>query len=69
MRTTSIWRLPEVLRQTDLSRSTIYEMISRGDFPRQIKLSRRAVGWAADEVIEWINEKATGRRLVDPGSS
>ena len=69
MHTKAIWRLPEVLRQTGLSRSTIYEMVSRGDFPRQIKLGRRAVGWAADEVIEWINEKATGRRLVDRGSS
>ena len=69
MHTTAIWRLPEVLRQTGLSRSTIYEMISRGDFPRQIKLGRRAVGWAADEVIEWNNEKATGRRLVDRGSA
>ena len=69
MHSTAIWRLPEVLRRTGLSRSTIYEMISRGDFPRQIKLGRRAIGWAADEVIEWINEKATGRRLVDRGSA
>jgi prophage regulatory protein len=69
MHTTVTWRLPDVLRQTGLSRSTIYEMISRGEFPRQIKLGRRAVGWAADEVIEWINEKATGRRLVDRRSA
>lgn len=60
-------------------------MISRGDFPRQIKLGRRAVGWVVDEVIEWISArsdsrfgdvsdpddtvKATRRRLVDRGSS
>lgn len=85
MRTTAIWCLPEVLRQTGLSRSTIYEMISRGDFPPQIRLGQRAVGWVADEVIEWINAKvdsrfanisdldytvnATGRRFVDRGSS
>ena len=85
MHTKAIWRLPEVLRQTGLSRSTIYEMVSRGDFPRQIKLSRRAVGWTVDEIVEWINArsesrfaevsdpdnivKATGRCLADRGSS
>ena len=53
MTTITIWRLPEVLRQTGLSRSTIYEMISRGDFPRKVKLGRRAVGWIADDVVQW----------------
>ena len=57
MSTTTIWRLPEVLRQTGLSRSTIYEMISRGEFPRQVKLGRRAVGWIANDVDEWIHSK------------
>jgi prophage regulatory protein len=57
MTTTTIWRLPEVLRQTGLSRSTIYEMIGRGDFPRQVQLGRRAVGWIADDVVKWIHAK------------
>jgi prophage regulatory protein len=57
MSTTTIWRLPEVLRQTGLSRSTIYDMISRGDFPRQVQLGRRAVGWMAADVLDWIHAK------------
>ena len=61
MSTTAIWRLPEVLRQTGLSRSTIYEMISRGDFPRQIQLGRRAVGWIAEDIVAWVHAKADGR--------
>jgi len=61
MTTITIWRLPEVLRQTGLSRSTIYEMISRGDFPRQVKLGRRAVGWIADDVVQWIHAKVDSR--------
>ena len=61
MTTTTIWRLPEVLRRTGLSRSTIYEMISRGDFPRQVKLGRRAVGWIANDVDEWIRSKVSSR--------
>ena len=57
MSTATIWRLPEVLRQTGLSRSTIYDMISRGDFPRQVQLGRRAVGWMAEDVLDWIHAK------------
>ena len=52
-----IWRLRDVLEQTGLSRSTIYEMISRGEFPRQFNLGPRAVGWPADDVLEWIDSK------------
>ena len=54
---TTIWRLPEVLRQTGLSRSTVYEMIARGEFPRQVQLGRRAVGWIAEDVVQWVHAK------------
>ena len=57
MSITTIWRLPEVLRQTGLSRSTVYEMIARGDFPQQVQLGRRAVGWIAEDVVQWIHGK------------
>ena len=63
MSTATIWRLPEVLRHTGLSRSTVYEMVSRGDFPRQIQLGRRAVGWLAADVLAWIEAR------VDTGST
>lgn len=53
----TIWRLPEVMAHTGLSRSTIYLKISLGDFPPQISLGLRAVGWIADEIIDWINEQ------------
>ncbi|MCH8060411.1 MAG: AlpA family phage regulatory protein, partial [Proteobacteria bacterium] len=41
MSTKRVWRLPEVIIQTGLSRSTIYEMIKRGEFPRQFNLGAR----------------------------
>ena len=63
MSTTTIWRLPEVLRQTGLSRSTIYEMISRGDFPQQVQLGRRAVGWIAEDVLDWIHTRIEPDRV------
>ncbi len=57
MLTAKIWRLPEVLKQTGLSRSTIYEMIGRGEFPRQINFGPRAVGWVVDDVLAWLDAK------------
>ena len=57
----TIWRLPQVMRRTGLSRSTIYEMIGRGEFPQQVRLGRRAVGWIAADVDEWISAKANLR--------
>ena len=68
MSTATIWRLPEVLRKTGLSRSTNYEMISRGDFQRQEQLGRLAVGWIADDVIDWIHAKIDTNPTDSPTS-
>jgi len=69
MSTTTIWRLPEVLRQTGLSRSTIYEMISRGEFPQQVQLGRRAVGRKAEDVLDWIRAKVDADLADSPTST
>lgn len=50
----TIWRLPDVMAQTGLSRSTIYDLVSQEKFPSQINLGPRAVGWVASEVVDWI---------------
>lgn len=39
---------------TGLSRSTIYDLMSRGQFPRPIKLSARAVAWPESVIAEWL---------------
>lgn len=53
----TIWRLPDVMAQTGLSRSTIYDLVSQEKFPSQINLGPRAVGWVASEVVDWIEER------------
>lgn len=50
-----ILRLPEVIRLTSLSKSSIYRLESLGQFPARIKLSASASGWRAEQVQEWIN--------------
>lgn len=42
--------LKEVKASVAKSRSQIYKEIKRGEFPRQIKLSKRRVGWIASEI-------------------
>ncbi len=48
--TYKILRLPAVLSNCGLSRSTIYLRISQGLWPKPISLGGRAVGWPAHEV-------------------
>ena len=48
-----IYRLPDVMNITGLSRSSIYLRISSNEFPKPVKLGRRAVGWPEDTIIAW----------------
>ena len=52
-----ILRLPEVKHLTGLSRSSIYSKITQGEFPKQIRLGIRSVGWSEKEVLEWVDER------------
>jgi prophage regulatory protein len=49
--------LAEVIRRTGLSRSTIYNYINAGLFPRPRKLGLRRVGWLEREIETWIAER------------
>ncbi|MDC0883373.1 AlpA family transcriptional regulator [Litorivicinus sp.] len=48
-------RLPEVLAMTGLCRSTIYKLISQGEFPAPYKITRRAVAWRQSDLDNWSN--------------
>jgi prophage regulatory protein len=52
-----ILKLNEVIGGVKLSRSSIYLKISKGEFPKPIKLSDRAIGWVESEIDEWIDEQ------------
>ena len=60
-----ILQLKEVLQRTGLSRATLYNRIAKSDFPHQVSLGGRAVGWIKGEVEDWINERIPLR----PGSA
>jgi predicted DNA-binding transcriptional regulator AlpA len=55
-------RLPEVKKLTGISASKIYQMISAGEFPPQVKLGDRAVAWVRGEVWEWRQKQIDASR-------
>ena len=52
-------RRPAVEAATGLSRSTIYAMMDSGDFPRPIRIGRRAVAWPESAVLTWLSERTS----------
>ncbi|MNG72712.1 Prophage CP4-57 regulatory protein (AlpA) [compost metagenome] len=54
-------RLPEVLYTTGLSRSTVYEMMTRKQFPAQISLGGKTVAWLESEIENWMAERIANR--------
>ncbi len=53
----SILRLPDVKTRTGLSRSTIYQRIATGTFPKPISLGPRAVGFIESEIEAWLQAR------------
>jgi prophage regulatory protein len=49
-------RLPQVQELTGLGRSTIYNRINEGLFPKQISLGGRCVAWNSSEVMAWMEQ-------------
>ena len=52
-----ILRMPEVMKNTGLARSTIYKMIAENNFPVQISLGVKSVGWLESDIQSWIQER------------
>lgn len=49
-----ILRLPEVKAATGRSRSSIYQGMADGSFPRSVALGERAIGWRASDIENWL---------------
>jgi prophage regulatory protein len=54
-------RLPEVIHQCGLSRSTLYDLIARNAFPAQVSLGGKNVAWLQSEVSVWMAERIAER--------
>jgi prophage regulatory protein len=54
-------KMPALQKKVNLSRATIYRYIQQGQFPAQVKLGQRAVGWVEEEVEQWLQSRAAAR--------
>ena len=51
-------RMPEVIRMTGMSKSTVWEK-SKNDpaFPKPVKVSDRCTAWRSDELMTWLDSR------------
>lgn len=54
----------QVAQKIGLSRSMLYLLIKRGEFPKPMRWTERAVVWRSSEVEAWLE-----RRVEDRGAA
>jgi predicted DNA-binding transcriptional regulator AlpA len=47
-------RLPQVLALVPIGRSTLFEKVKRGEFPKQIKLGEKTSVWLRSDIDAYI---------------
>jgi len=62
----TILRRADVERATGLPRSTIYEMMTTGRFPKPVRLGSRSVGWIETEILAWQKSHVAERDARQP---
>ena len=53
-------KIEDVLQMTSLSRTTLYSLIKKGDFPAQIKIGNRISVWHEGSIKIWMNDRING---------
>ena len=59
-------KIAKVKELTALSVASIYRLMKKGTFPKQIKLAERSSGWFIEEIYDWLENK---RNIRDGGGS
>lgn len=50
-------RLPDVVASTGLSRATLYRMMKKEAFPRQVRLTAQCTGWWQQDIEHWLQSR------------
>lgn len=58
-----VLKISELENKVQLTKSSVYRLIARGEFPAPIHLMNRSVGWIDTEVNEWILSRRHGVRV------
>ena len=57
-------RKQEVVQRVGIPASSIYELMSRGVFPRPVRISPRLVAWIESEIIDWQRARIEERNAA-----
>ncbi|MGE8127733.1 helix-turn-helix transcriptional regulator [Methylobacterium sp. NPDC080182] len=52
-------RIEAVTAKTGISKSGVYAMVARGEFPAPVRVGPRASRWRSGAVDEWIRRRLT----------
>jgi len=55
----------EAARRCGISRSQLYELRARGQFPRAVPITKNTIGFLESEVDGWIQTKVDAARATD----
>ena len=58
-------RRPEVCKLTGLSASSLYDMMAKGTFPRNVQITKRLVVWPEAEVNAWMASRIQKRDAAE----
>jgi prophage regulatory protein len=58
----TILKLPQVQAKTGLGKTRVYGLVKSGDFPKPVRLGKKAVGWLEHELDEWILARVRASR-------
>lgn len=47
-----------VLEMVGFSTTTLYDMMKRGEFPRPVKITSKAVAWPESAIAQWQADRA-----------
>ncbi|CAM2143649.1 prophage regulatory protein [Pararobbsia alpina] len=54
--------IKQVTAKVSLGKTTIYRMISTGDFPKPFPITENRVAWVESEVDEWLEARVSAAR-------
>ena len=59
-------RRRQVEEITSISRSSIYRLMQKGEFPRPVKIGPAAVRWRASDLTAWLESRPVAMGEFDP---
>lgn len=57
----ALLRCKDVEHRTSLSRSRIYDLMGKGEFPKPVRLGSMSVAWSSLEIDNWIAQRLSQR--------